>query len=102
VNVAVGQQDQGEWRTEGWWTIGSNQCANVIRGDLQNRYVYVYANDVFGQPLLDGTQSMCVDADRFSISGTDDCWKRGYRQAKFVEVDTQAQKSWTLFLNDPG
>ena len=48
VNVAIGQQRDDVFRTEGWWTIGSNQCANVIREDLRTRYVYVYATDVFG------------------------------------------------------
>jgi uncharacterized membrane protein len=99
VNVAIGQQQTDVFRTEGWWTIGSNQCAKVIKGDLQNRYIYVFASDVFGQTLLEGTVPMCIDEDKFSIDGTESCWRRGYRQAKFVEVDTQAVDNWTLFLN---
>jgi uncharacterized membrane protein len=101
VNVAIGQQQTDIFRTEGWWTIGSNQCAKVIKGDLQNRYIYVFASDVFGQTLLEGTVPMCIDEDKFTIDRTDSCWQRGYRQAKFVEVDTQAVDNWTLFLNQP-
>jgi uncharacterized membrane protein len=99
VNVAIGQQENEAFRTEGWWTVGSNQCATVIRGDLQVRYLYVYASDVFGQPILNGTQSMCVGASRFTIEGITDCWVHGYRAAQFVEVDTKATSDWTLFLS---
>ncbi len=109
VNVAIGQQHGEVFRTEGWWTIGSNQCANVIREELRTRYVYVYATDVFGQTLLDGTEAMCIDEEKFTIDtpGADmaakapGCWTRGYREAQFYEVDTKAQGDWRLFLSDP-
>lgn len=106
VNLAVAHDvgdpamQDGVWtmQTEGWWTIGANQCVNVIREELENRYVYVYATDVFGQPILTGTDEMCVEPKRFVIHGIRDCWQRGYMVAKFSEVDTQEQERWTLFL----
>ena len=98
VNVAIGQQADGSFRSEGWWTVGANQCANVIREELRSRYIYVYAIDVFGQPLLAGTQSLCVGDKRFVIDSETDCWQRGYRAADFVEVDTQESPRWTVFL----
>ena len=101
VNVAIGQQGDEAFTTEGWWTIGSNQCALVIREELRNRFIFVYANDVFGQPILRGAQSMCIGPKRFSIDGVESCWQRGYIEAKFLEVDTQAVERWTLFLTDP-
>jgi uncharacterized membrane protein len=102
VNVAIGQQETDVFRTEGWWTIGSNQCANVIKGKLETRYIYVFARDVFGQTLLEGTVPMCIDEKKFTIDRTDSCWQQGYRQAKFVEVDTNYLDNWTLFLNENG
>lgn len=58
VNVAIGQEaGENVFETEGWWTIGANQCADVIREELVNRFIYVYANDVFGQPVLGGPAS---------------------------------------------
>ncbi len=101
VNVAIGQQYDDAFRTEGWWTIGSNQCALVIREELRNRYVFVFANDVFGQPLLEGTEPMCVGPKRFSIDGVQSCWQRGYIEQQFLEVDTQSVERWTLFLTPP-
>jgi len=100
VNVAIGQSAGEEFLTEGWWTIGSNQCATVIREELANRYIYVYAIDVFGQPILDGDVDMCIGMRRFTILGIDDCWQRGHAEGRFLEVDTQAVQRWTLFLTD--
>lgn len=102
VNLAVGQEarDVGEtfWQTEGWWTVGANQCVKVIRDELVNRFIYIYAIDVFGQPLLRGTTDMCVGTRRFAIRGSGECWVRGYRQVPFYEVDTLKTERWTLFL----
>lgn len=100
VNVAIGQKHGEIFRTEGWWTIGSNQCATVIREELQNQFIYVFATDVFGQTVLNGTEKMCIAPGKFSIDGTESCWQRGYRETEFVEVDTKAVERWTLFLSD--
>ena len=107
VNLAVGQevreQSDAIWQTEGWWTVGANQCVNVIRDELVNRYIYIYATDVFGQPLLNGSTSMCVGTRHFVIRGGDkDCWVRGHQAAPFFEVDTQKTERWTLFLGTGG
>ncbi|MBC8130720.1 MAG: DUF1036 domain-containing protein, partial [Rhizobiaceae bacterium] len=101
VNVAIGQEAETAFRTEGWWTIGANRCVNVIQEPLVNRYIYVFANDVFGQPILNGSTRMCIGSKRFLIDGTTACWERGHTIAPFYEVDTQAVERWTLFLQQP-
>lgn len=103
VNLAVGQKVDNADQTDGWWTIGANQCVNVIREELTNRYIYLYATDVFGHAILNGSTEMCIDRKRFSIRGIDECWQRGHIAARFVEVDTQEQVRWTYFLtgNNP-
>ncbi|SFN86244.1 Uncharacterized membrane protein [Mesorhizobium sp. NFR06] len=98
VNLAVGQKVDNADQTDGWWTIGANQCVNVIREELANRYIYLYATDVFGHAILDGSTEMCIDRRRFSIRGIDECWQRGHIAARFVEVDTLEQARWTYFL----
>ncbi|WP_181170599.1 DUF1036 domain-containing protein [Mesorhizobium sp. B2-6-2] len=98
VNLAVGQKVDNADQTDGWWTIGANQCVNVIREELANRYVYLYATDVFGHAILNGSTEMCIDRRRFSIRGIEECWQRGHIAARFVEVDTQEQVRWTYFL----
>lgn len=106
INVAIGQEAgasgrAGVFQTEGWWTIGANRCVDVIKEELVNRYIYVFATDVFDQPVIDGTTEMCVAPKRFVIEGIDQCWQRGHKVARFMEVDTQAVQRWTLFLKDP-
>ena len=98
LNVALGFEETGEFQTEGWWSIGANRCSSVVRQSLTGRYYYLYAEDVFGQPVLSGAVPACVDAKRFKISGTSGCWVRGLREAPFAEVDTQSQSRWTVFL----
>ena len=101
VNVAIGRDVDGDFQTEGWWTIGTNQCANVIRDELESRYIYVYAQDVFGKPMLNGTTTMCLEGKRFTIRGISSCWSRGHIQARFIEVDTEKTQRWSLFLAPP-
>ena len=98
VNVAIGQDINDEFNTEGWWTIGPNQCANVIKEELVSRYIYIYVQDVFGQPIMTGTTQMCISASKFQIVGNTDCWSRGKISAGFIEVDTKETQRWTLFL----
>jgi len=101
LNVAIGQSEYGELSTSGWWTIGPNQCANVISEILRARYVYVFAQDVFGNVVFSGASVMCVAPNRFEIKGQHECQIRGYLDAPFHEVDTKNTERWTLFLEAP-
>lgn len=98
LNVSLGYEETGEFQTEGWWSVGANRCSEVIREPLGSRYYYIYAEDVFGQPVLAGDVSACVDVAKFSIRGTEECWVRGHRTVDYLEVDTQSQQRWTVFL----
>jgi len=101
VNVAVGQSEAGTFITRGWWTIGPNQCANVIKEELTARYIYVFAQDVFGKEILLGGTPMCIAATRFEIRSETNCLSRGHLSANFLEVDTLQTERWTLFLKPP-
>jgi len=100
LNVAFGHESPAGFVTEGWWTVGTNRCAVLLRGTLATRYFYVYATDVLGQPVLEGTVPLCIAERAFRIMGADACWQRGHIAAPFVEVDTRAAPAWTLFLGD--
>lgn len=105
LNLSIAKAaPNGEIVSEGWWTIGANRCVSVIKEELANKYIYVYATDVFGQPILTGNFTgfdMCVAPKRFTIEGTDSCWQRGFESVRFMEVDTKDQVRWTLFLKEP-
>jgi uncharacterized membrane protein len=98
VNLAVGQEIESTFQTDGWWTIGANQCVNVVREELTNRYIYIYATDVFGHAILSGSTDMCIERRRFTIRSIEGCWQRGHIAARFYEVDTHEQVRWTFFL----
>ena len=101
MNVAVGFFDVSAFSTEGWWTIGPNQCANVIPDRLTARYIYVFAQDAFGKAIVVGDKTMCVAPDRFRIVGELNCLLRGYLAAPFQEIDTVQTERWTLFIAPP-
>lgn len=101
LNVAIGRHHIEEFTTSGWWTIGPNRCANVIDEELDARYIYVFAQDVFGKVVLSGATPLCVGAKRFDIVGEADCLPRGYLEARFHEVDTFKSERWTLFIYPP-
>ncbi|MGR3467981.1 MAG: DUF1036 domain-containing protein [Shimia sp.] len=98
INVAIGAYDVDAWETRGWWTIGPNQCGDVIREELTSRFVYVYARDVFNNSMLEGTTPMCVEPGEFILRGRENCLLNGYLTARFVEVDTRRSERWTFFL----
>jgi len=98
VNVAIGQLYRADFRTRGWWRIGPNQCANLVREPLTTRYIYVFAQDIFGKQILRGSVPMCVGTHRFVIDGSHDCLVRGYVDAPFIEVDTRDASRWTMFI----
>ncbi len=98
VNLAIGQWDYDAWETSGWWTIGPNQCADVIEDDLTARFVYVYARDVFNKTMVSGTTEMCIDPGEFRIRGHEDCLLRGYLSAPFFEIDTRRSERWTFYI----
>lgn len=100
-NIAIGQFKDNDFETSGWWLIGPNQCATVIEEPLTSRFVYVFAQDVFGKTLLSGASPMCVNSQRFTILGIKDCLVRGFIEARFHEVDTRQSERWTLFLYPP-
>jgi uncharacterized membrane protein len=101
LNVAIGRFEYDDFVTSGWWTVGPNRCANVIDEVLDVRYVYVFAQDVFGKEIMSGATPMCIAPKRFDIRGEADCLLRGYLEARFQEVDTYKSERWTLFIYPP-
>ncbi len=101
VNISIGRKVSGQFQTDGWWTIGTNQCATLVKEPLPSRYIYVFAQDVFGRAVFDGDVPMCVAPTKFTIRGIEGCWTRGLIVAEFREIDTGEADRWTLFLEPP-
>lgn len=102
VGIAIGYQDGKGWTTEGWWNIAAQTCETLLKGQLPSRYYYVHAIDYDRGGEWAGKFLMCAGDKVFTIRGTQDCQKRGYRRIGFFEVDTNDAKDWTIRLTDPG
>lgn len=100
ANVAIGEGVKDAIETRGWWVVAPNRCADIIPSELKTRYIYVYAVDVRGEVLLQGSVKFCTLPRQFRIKGAQDCWKRGFTTGIFQEVDTRDAQSWTLFLRE--
>jgi len=109
-NIAVGYFSGDQFYTEGWWTLPANACAQPIKGDLDNRFYYFFAMDIYGNDATSGDRPFCVNVGKAfriptAISDLDhpDCWVRGYQQVKFQEIDTGGNAtSWTVFVTQGG
>lgn len=100
LNVALGLPANGDFRTEGWWSIAAKSCMTPVREAMTSRFVYVYAIDIRDNEVLAGGVSMCVEKRKFAITGIADCWRRGYRAAQFAEIDTGLASDWTIYLEE--
>lgn len=102
IGVSIGYQDGKGWTTEGWWNIASQTCETLLKGTLSSRFYYVHAVDYDRGGEWAGTNLMCTSDKSFTIRGTQDCQRRGYKRTGFFEVDTNESKDWTIRLTDPG
>lgn len=101
IGVAIGYQDGKGWTTEGWWNIASQTCETLLKGTLSSRFYYVHAVDYDRGGEWAGNSQMCTADKSFTIRGTQDCQKRGYKRTGFFEVDTNDAKDWTIRLTEP-
>ncbi|MEZ5852116.1 MAG: DUF1036 domain-containing protein [Hyphomicrobiaceae bacterium] len=102
VGVAIGYQDGKGWATEGWWNVSGQTCEVLLKGTLSSRFYYVFAIDYDRGGEWAGPNAMCYAAKSFTIRGTQDCLRRGYKKGGYFEVDTNDAKDWTIRLADPG
>lgn len=100
LNVAVGEPSDTGFATEGWWIVTPNSCSSIIKNALVSRYLYLFATDVYGQNVIAGDLPMCVGRRKFKISGSDECYLRGYDRASFKEIDTFDSAFWTVFITN--
>jgi uncharacterized membrane protein len=108
-NVAIGAEINQKFHTEGWWTLPPNSCVTPLKEDLDAlklKYVYIHAITVTGDSAFEGNWDMCVDTRRFKIERVRgqpwNCWVRGFKLAKFKEINTGNAKSWTVFVRGSG
>ena len=101
IGVAIGYRDKdGEPASEGWWTIASQTCEVLLRGNIPSRLIYVRAIDYDQGGGWAGSTQLCTRNEIFAVSGIRDCRANGYQSEGFMEVDTGGSKQWTIRLSD--
>ena len=112
VSVAIGYKsgDYG-WTSEGWWSIESDECHDIVTGKLDQRYYYVYATSDSGVwQAHKGDQKggyFCIAKSKFTFHNRDyetkgeiDCEASSQVTKQFLEVDTEDTDNFTYNLKD--
>ena len=109
VWAATGIVREDSFESRGWHRIDAKDCAQVINGNLDNKYYFYYAEAVTdtgrqavraGRPVLwQGDFAMCTKSTRFVINNREDCQARGLDAAKFRRIDTGTARKWRVNLD---
>jgi uncharacterized membrane protein len=106
IQVVLGY-DAGKkgWFSQGWWVIDTGQCADLLVGNLTNRYYYLYAES--GEDVWHGGDDgdaarFCIDRkvfllnrDRHGDADDESCKRFGLESRNFFVVDTGDDATWT-------
>ena len=96
--VSIGYQGDSDWTSEGWWNVQPTECANVVAGDLKQRYYY-YRAEIDGGDFTGQNYFFCTSPQEYTIVGDADCLARGYDREDFREIDVgEGVKDFTLTL----
>ena len=99
VNIAIGYETEDGLRTEGWWTITSNACSQILQEPLKNTRYYLHVADGFGESRLAGDITLCIREEKFVLYDGDQCWQRGLIEADFFQIETDGAEDWTVLLS---
>lgn len=109
VWAATGIVREDSFESRGWHRIDAKDCAQVINGNLDDKYYFYYAEAVTdtgrqavraGRPVLwQGDFTMCTKSTRFVIINREDCQARGLDAAKFRRIDTGTARKWRVNLD---
>jgi uncharacterized membrane protein len=110
VSVGYNHSEYG-WTSEGWWRVGLGDCTTIIKGDLGNRYYYVYATGhkggTWSGPKSQDGGFFCITKEKYTFHNreyqkgdTINCERRNLQTKKFSVVDTEDSKDFTYNLTE--
>jgi len=97
LHTAFAYYEKGSWKAAGWYTIQPGRCEWLMKGDLDSRYYYGYAESVQGSYTWGGDHYFCVSSQAFELP--QNCplgWQ--YRSVGFAEIDTGDADDFTWRL----
>ena len=77
-------------------------CEILQAGPLRAKFYYVYAVDGDRSGEWGGRFPMCTQDKMFTINGSEDCEKRGFKKSGFFEIDTGELNTWVVQLDESG
>jgi uncharacterized membrane protein len=89
ITAAIARRRPDGWESRGWWTMDAGLCVRTVDESLiaAPHYVFAEMETPQGQRLLTGAETIfCTARSKFAILGREDCEKRRFRQAAFVET----------------
>jgi uncharacterized membrane protein len=89
ITAAVARRRPDGWESRGWWTMDAGLCVRTMDESLIAAPHYVFAEMETPQGVrpLSGAQTVfCTARSKVAILGRDDCDKRRFRQATFLET----------------
>ena len=105
VRAAVAFKADGEYGSAGWFNVYPGHCTTLIDKPLTENTYFVHGRSALGHqgPLRHwtGTVAFCIDEKDFTISGADNCERRGFREAMFDAVEIGRSKSWVTTFTEP-
>lgn len=99
IKVAIGYHEEGDWMSEGWWRVNTDQCQTTIEGNLSSRYYYVFAQDEGSGKIWGGEYPFCIAPGGFAIASDGSCNQLGFQPAGFREIDVGQASQYTLELD---
>ena len=112
LSVSVGyKHTEFGWTSEGWWRIPLDECVTIIKGDLNNRYYYVYATGhkggTWSGPKGQDGGFFCITKEKYTFHNreyqrgdTINCERRNLQTKKFSVVDTKDSADFTYNLTE--
>lgn len=101
VWAAIGYESDGDIVSTGWFRIDSRRCTKVIKGRLNERAYYSFAETEQGigrHFTWGGDRSLCTMDNRFTIREHKDCERRGYVTTGFARVDVGTEPGYVQRL----
>jgi uncharacterized membrane protein len=99
IETVLGEPTAGNWQSRGWWTLKSGECANVLGGDLTNRYYYAFAQTPGGKWKWRGEIPFCLGYPGPFALQQSDCSPDMLQN--FSTVDTRESKSFYYWFTCP-
>jgi uncharacterized membrane protein len=100
--VALGQADEGNAVSQGWWTVESGACAKTMTNPLSSDTVYLLAQRKSGGTLVGGPMRFCTTTAAFEIRGNANCAARGFFESGFAATRTRGMSGYVAHIGPGG